>query len=456
MSVMSKLPPSADGFLAASSSAPRAMPQPGRRPRIVIIGAGFAGLSAAQGLADTAVDVTMIDQRNCHLFQPLLYQVATAGLSPADIATPIRSILRKQHNTTVLLDRVIGIDTMSRVVETEDRRVPYDMLIVATGARHAYFGHDEWEGVAPGLKTIEDATAIRRKILIAFERAETSDDPAERRRLLNFVIIGGGPTGVELAGAIAELARKALAADFRNIDPRETRVVLVEAGPRVLAAFPEGLSRAAKVALEHLGVEVLLGKPVAMCDASGVIVDGERIAARTILWAAGVAASPAAKWLGAEPDRVGRVAVGPDLTLAGHPEIFVLGDTALARDRAGKPLPGIAPVAKQQGSYAARAIQARLAGRAVPEFRYRHLGNMATIGRKVAVADFGRIRMSGRIAWLLWGIVHVLFLIGFRNRLAVLLDWLWAYVTFRRGQRLITGPHETLRGAAIFGVAQRP
>jgi len=441
---MSKSVPAVDPFGAASSSAAsQAATQPGR-PRVVIIGAGFAGLSAARGLADAPVDVTVIDQRNCHLFQPLLYQVATAGLSPADIATPIRGILRKQRNTKVLLGRVIGIDTAARVAETDDGRVPYDTLIVATGARHAYFGRDEWERVAPGLKVIEDATYVRRKVLIAFERAETSQDPAERRRLLNFVIIGGGPTGVELAGAIAELGRKALAADFRNIDPRETRVILVEASPRVLGAFPESLSLAAKVALEKLGVEVRLGKPVTVCDESGIVVDGERIEARTILWAAGVAASPAADWLGAEKDRVGRVVVEPDLTVPGHPEIFALGDTALALDRAGKPLPGIAPVAKQQGAYVARVVRARLEGRTVPAFRYRHLGNMATIGRKVAVADFGRVRMSGRIAWLLWGIVHVYFLIGYRNRLAVLLDWLWAYVTFQRGQRLITGPSRTM------------
>jgi NADH dehydrogenase len=414
------------------------------RPRIVIIGAGFAGLSAAKALAKAPVDVTVVDRRNYHLFQPLLYQVATAGLSPADIATPIRGILGKQRNTTVLLARVTGIDVAVRVVETDGKRIPYDTLIVATGARHAYFGHDEWEGVAPGLKKIENATDIRRKILIAFERAETSDDPAERRRLLNFVIIGAGATGVELAGAIAELGRKALASDFRNIDPRETRVILIEAGPRVLPAFPEQLSAKAKGALEMLGVEVRLGKPVTSCDEVGIIVDGERIETRTILWAAGVAASPAAKWLSADKDRADRVVVGPDLTLPSHPEIFVLGDTAFATDAGGKPLPGIAPVAKQQGFYAADLIRARIDGKPRPPFRYRHLGNMATIGRKVAVADFGWITMSGRIAWLLWGVVHVCFLIGFRSRLAVLLDWLWAYVTFQRGSRLITGPTETM------------
>ncbi len=387
--------------------------------------------------------MTVIDRRNYHLFQPLLYQVATAGLSPADVATPIRGILRKQRNTTVLLARVTGIDVAARVVEMDAKRIGYDMLIVATGARHAYFGRDDWEGVAPGLKKIEDATDIRRKILSAFERAETSDDEAERRRLLNFVIIGAGATGVELAGAIAELGRKVLARDFRNIDPRETRVVLIEAGERVLPTFPKNLSAKAEQALVTLGVEVRLGKPVIDCDDGGVTVSGERIEARTILWAAGVAASPAAKWLNAERDRADRVIVDADLTLPNHPEIFVLGDTALVRDGAGRPLPGIAPVAKQQGLYAARVIRGRLLGKSMPAFRYRHLGSMATIGRKVAVADFGRLTMTGRAAWLLWGLVHICFLIGFRNRIAVLLDWLWAYVTFQRGSRLITGSTET-------------
>ena len=410
-------------------------------PRVVIIGAGFAGLTVAKRLGKAPVQLTVIDRRNYHLFQPLLYQVATAGLSPADIATPIRSILRRQRNTTVLLGKVTAIDKDSRVVEMGGRRIPYDVLVVATGARHAYFGHDDWEGVAPGLKKIDDATDIRRRILTAFESAETTEDEAERRRLLTFVVIGAGPTGVELSGAIAELARKALAADFRNIDPRATRVMLVEAGPRVLVTFPESLSAAAERSLQKLGVEVRLGQPVTRCDDGGVTIAGERIEARTILWAAGVAASPAAKWLDAEADRAGRAKVEPDLTVSGHPEIFVLGDTATVAGADGRPLPGIAPVAKQQGRYAAEVIVSRLeGGPAPPVFRYRHLGNLATVGRKVAVADFGFARLHGRAAWLLWGLVHVYFLIGFRNRLAVLLDWLWAYVTFQRGSRLITGP----------------
>ncbi len=409
------------------------------RHRVVILGAGFAGLSAAKALEKMPVDVTVIDRRNYHLFQPLLYQVATAGLSPAEIATPIRSILRDQQNTRVLLGRVAAIDKEARTVEVEGRSVPYETLIVATGARHAYFGRDDWEAVAPGLKKIDDATKLRHRLLLAFEEAETTEDAGERRRLLTFVIIGGGPTGVELAGAIAELAKVALARDFRHIDPRSSRIILVESGARVLATFPEHLSAFAKRALEKLGVEVRLGHPVSACDSEGVVVNGERIEARTIIWAAGVAASPAAKWLGADKDRAGRVIIGRDLTLPGHPEIFVIGDTAAASGRDGKPLPGVAPVAKQQGAHVARVIAARIAARAEPPpFRYRNYGNLATIGRKVAVADFGRIRLSGRVAWLLWGGVHVLFLIGFRNRVAVLLDWLWAYVTFQRGARLIT------------------
>jgi NADH dehydrogenase FAD-containing subunit len=430
----------------ASPAAPKGLAKAadaanGTRPHIVIVGAGFGGLAAAKSLAKARVRVTLVDRRNYHLFQPLLYQVATAGLSPADIAVPIRSILSRQRNATVVLDRVTGVDSARRVVLTETRGIPYDILIVATGSRHAYFGHEEWESVAPGLKKIEDATDIRQKILLSFELAENTNDLEERRRLLNFVIVGGGPTGVELAGAVAELARKALACDFRHIDPRQARIALIESGPRLLATFPERLSRAAQRALRRLGVDVCVGKRVTQCDGDGVIVAGERIAARTILWAAGVAASPAAKWLRAQADRAGRVVVGPDLTVPGHPEIFVIGDTAAAVDADGKPLPGLAAVAKQQGRYVAHVTRARLNGlRDAPPFRYRNYGSLATIGRKIAVADFGFIRLSGLLAWWLWGAVHIFFLIGFRNRIVIMLNWLWAYFTFQRGARLITGP----------------
>jgi NADH:ubiquinone reductase (H+-translocating) len=411
------------------------------RPHIVIVGAGFGGLNAAHALAGAPADITVVDRRNYHLFQPLLYQVATAGLSPAQIASPIRAILRRAANVQVLLGRVSGIDKERRTVALDDRTLSYDYLILATGARHAYFGHDEWESVAPGLKKIDDATAIRRRILTAFENAEATDDPETRRRLLTFVVIGGGPTGVEMAGATAELARVALRHDFRNIDPREARIVLVEAGPRVLPAFPLELSDAARQSLERLGVEVRLGTPVTQCDTDGVTIGEDRLPAATIVWAAGVAASSAARWLGAEKDRVGRVLVGPDLTLPGHSEIFCIGDTAHVAGADGKPLPGLAPVAKQQGAYVARLLRARLAGKPAPgPFRYRDFGTMATIGRRAAVADFGWLRMKGTVAWLLWCVVHISFLIGFRNRLVVLLDWLWSYVTFQSGARLITGP----------------
>ncbi|HEX7007086.1 MAG TPA: NAD(P)/FAD-dependent oxidoreductase [Alphaproteobacteria bacterium] len=412
-----------------------------RRPRVVIVGAGFGGLAAAKGLARAPVDVTVVDRRNYHLFQPLLYQVATAGLSPAEIAWPIRSILRDQKNTRVLLGRVTAIDVAGRAVTLGERRLPYDILVLATGARHAYFGHDDWERFAPGLKTIDDATEIRRRILLAFEYAEMSDDARERERLLTFVIVGGGPTGVELAGMLAELAKKALAADFRRIDSRATRVLLVEAGPRILPSFPERLSAKAQRALRRLGVEVVLGRPVTAVDAAGVEIDGERIAAATVLWAAGVAASCVGKWLDVERDHVGRIKVAPDMTVPGHPEIFALGDTALALGRDGAPLPGVAPVAKQQGKYVARVIRARLAGRpAPPPFRYVDVGNLATVGRRAAVIDFGFLRLSGWLAWWIWGLVHIYFLIGMRNRLIVAIQWLWSYLTFQRGARLITGP----------------
>jgi NADH:quinone reductase (non-electrogenic) len=415
-------------------------PQGGQRmPRVVIVGAGFAGLSAAMALARTPAQIIVIDERNYHLFQPLLYQVATAGLSPADIAAPIRGILRRQKHAHVVLGSVTGIDPCKREVILRARRIPYDYLIVATGARHAYFGHDEWAAVAPGLKKIDDATRVRRKILIALERAEGETNARERRRLMTFVVVGGGPTGVEMAGAIAELAKVALAMDFRAIDPAMSRIVLIEAGPRVLATFPERLSAVAKRSLERLGVEVRLGARVTHCDDGGVKLGEERIESRTIVWAAGVAASPAAEWLAAKHDRLGRVVVAPDLSLPGHHGVFVIGDTAHVQDLSGKPLPGIAPVAKQQGKYIAKVLRARIAGRPAPAaFRYRHAGNLATIGRTAAVADFGFLRLTGLIAWLVWGAVHISFLVGFRNRFAVAFDWLWAYVTFQSGARLIT------------------
>jgi NADH dehydrogenase len=411
-----------------------------RRPRVVIVGAGFGGLAAAHALRHAPVDVTVIDRRNYHLFQPLLYQVATAGLSPAQIASPIRGILRRQRNATVMMGKVTGVDKAGKSVLVGDRRVPYDYLIVATGARHAYFGREEWEPFAPGLKKIEDATEIRRRILLAFEKAETETEAAERDRLLTFVVVGGGPTGVEIVGAIAELAKTALASDFRNIDPRDARILLVEAGPRILPSFRDSLAAAAHRALERLGAEVRTGTPVTACAADHVMIGSERIETRTVIWAAGVAASPAARWLGAEKDRAGRVVVGADLTLPGHPEIFVIGDTAAMKDPVGKPVPGIAPAAKQAGGYVAAAIKARVAGRRAPgPFRYRHAGDLATIGRKAAVVDFGWLRLRGNPAWWLWGIAHVFFLIGFRNRLTVMLDWFWSYLTFQRGSRLITG-----------------
>ena len=410
-----------------------------RRARIVIIGAGFAGLTAAMRLTRADIDVTVIDRRNHHLFQPLLYQVATAALSPADIAAPIRSILSQQANATVTLGTVTGIDVAGRAVLLGERRIDYDQLIVATGARETYFGHDEWAAVTSGLKRIEDATTMRRRILIAFERAEEAENDTERRRLLTFVIIGGGPTGVELAGALAELARAALARDFRRIDPKTARIVLVEAGPRLLPGFAAKLSGAAARALQRLGIELRLGVKVTRCDAEGAALGDERIESRTLIWAAGVAASPAAEWLGVAPGRGGRVPVRPDLTLPGHPEIFVIGDAALVEGPHG-PLPGVAAVAKQEGAYVARVIMARLAGKpAQPLFRYHDLGKLATIGRREAVADFGWLKLTGRIAWLVWGVVHIYFLTGSRNRMAVALDWLWSYLTYQSGARLITG-----------------
>ena len=424
------------------------MADPAPVHRVVIVGAGFGRLSAAKALARAPFDVTVIDQHNYHLFQPLLYQVATAGLSPADIASPIRGILARAQNVNVMLGKVSGVDVAGREVIAEGRRIPFDHLILATGAQHAYFGHGDWAAFAPGLKTIDDATYIRRRILRAFEKAETEPDPAERARLLNFVVVGGGPTGVEMAGAIAELANRALAKDFRSIDPRSARIILVEAAPRLLTPFDPSLSEAAKKSLEQLGVTVRLGAAVTALDAEGVSIGTERIEARTVVWAAGVMASPAGLWLDAETDRAGRVKVMPDLSVPGHPDIFVVGDTASLKDANGNPLPGVAPVAKQQGQYVADLLIARQAGTSVPPFRYRDFGSLATIGRKRAIVQMGGLKLKGFIAWLLWSVAHIYFLIGFRNRFVVAINWLWSYVTFQRGTRLITG----LEGARVEDV----
>jgi NADH dehydrogenase len=416
------------------------------RPRVVIVGAGFGGIAAARTLARTNADVIVIDRRNYHLFQPLLYQVATAALSPADIAWPVRGILGKQKNVSVELGRVEGVDRPGRrVLLADGRRVLYDYLVLATGARHAYFGRDDWAGVAPGLKKIDDATLIRQRVLLAFERAELETDRRKQRALLTFVVVGAGPTGVEMAGAIAELAHTALACDFRHIDPAATRVVLVEAGPRVLPSFSKPLSTRAMRSLESLGVHVLLGLPVTHCDGNGVAVGGMWIAARTIIWAAGVAASPAAKWLGVNADRNGRVMVSKDLSVEGDPNVFAIGDTALALDGNGKPFPGTAPTAKQMGVFVGKLIAQRIRGKnsaTAPEFHYRDYGHLATIGRKAAVAEFGRVKLWGLPAWLLWALAHVYFLIGARNRIVVSLNWAWNYVTFQRGARLIIGATE--------------
>lgn len=412
---------------------------PLRRPRVVILGAGFGGLNAALGLRNAPVDITVVDRRNYHLFQPLLYQVATAGLSPAQIAMPIRRVLASQKNATVLMEKVEGVDTAARTVLTGSRRIPYDYLIIATGARHAYFGHDAWEANAPGLKTIGDATEIRARILTAFEKAEVTDDPALREKLLTFVVVGGGPTGAELAGAIIELARKAIVRDFRNIDSSTARVVLVEADERLLTAFPEKLSQSAKSQLEKLGVEVKLGAAVTECDDNGVaLADGQRVASACVLWAAGVMASRAAKWLDVAADRAGRVVVDGHLHVPGRESVYVIGDTASVKGKDDRPVPGVAPAAKQMGRYVADLIKARLAGRTAEPFRYADYGNLATIGRKAAVADLGPIQLSGFLAWLLWSFAHLWFLVGFRNRTVVFLDWTWAYATFDRSARLIT------------------
>jgi NADH dehydrogenase len=405
------------------------------------VGAGFGGLFAARALKRAAVDITLIDQHNYHLFQPLLYQVATAGLAPSDIAWPIRSILGRQQNATVLLDRVTDIDTARGKVLTSQQSIAYDYLVLATGARHAYFGHEDWEPFAPGLKSIDDATNIRRQVLMAFERAEMTTDLQQRAKLLTFVIVGAGPTGVELAGAIAELARRTLAADFRRIDSRSARILLIEAGDRVLPAFPVKQSRYAEKALSRLGVELKLGQAVSHCNTDGVVVEGEVIPSATVLWAAGVAASPAGRWLEAKTDRAGRVYVEPDLSVAGLPNCFVIGDAAAVKNKDGEPVPGVAPAAKQQGRYVARVIRARIGQEQLPPvFHYKSSGNLATIGRKSAVIDLPLLRLSGLLAWWVWGIAHIYFLIGVRSPLTVAINWLWQYITFGRGARLITGP----------------
>jgi len=413
------------------------------RPRVVVVGAGFGGLFAAKSLAGAAVDVIVVDRHNYHLFQPLLYQVAVAGLPPSDIAWPIRSILSRQRNATVLLGEVVGVDRETQRLRLAESVIEYDYLVLATGARHSYFGHDDWREHAPGLKSIDDATLIRRRILTAFERAESASDPRERERLLRFVIVGAGPTGVELAGTIAELARHTLVRDFRNIDPRDARVVLVEGGARVLPAFHGSLSDYARRALERLGVEVRTEALVTGCDAMGVGLGGARLEAATVVWAAGVAASPVGRWLGVATERSGRVRVEPDLTLSGAPEIFVIGDAAAVRAPDGSPVPGIAPAAKQQGRYVARVIAARVAGRpSPPAFRYRHAGKLATIGRQSAVIELPHLRLRGWLAWWLWGIAHIYFLVGVPSPLIVSLRWLWEYLTYGRGARLITGNEE--------------
>jgi NADH dehydrogenase len=409
------------------------------RPRVVIIGGGFGGLSAARALKHAPVDVCLIDRRNHHVFQPLLYQVATAGLSPGDIASPIRWILRRHRNLTVWLGEVTGIETGERVVRLADgEAVPYDYLIVAAGAAHSYFGHDEWQRHAPGLKTLEDALDIRKRVLVAFERAERERDPAAQRRLLTFVVIGGGPTGVELAGALAEISRHALANDFRAIDPESARILLVEGGREVLASYPHPLSTFARRALERKGVSVWTGSLVTRVEAAAVHIGDELVEAGTILWAAGVAASPLGATLGVETDKVGRVPVNPDLSVPGHAEVFVVGDLAVFRDAEGRELPGVAQVAMQQARHAAQNIVRSAQGGDATTFVYRNYGNLATIGRNSAVGDLGWVRFSGYFAWLFWLFVHLMQLIGFRNRLAVMIQWAFSYFTYQRAVRLIT------------------
>ncbi|MEP6510706.1 MAG: NAD(P)/FAD-dependent oxidoreductase [Dokdonella sp.] len=409
-----------------------------RAPHVLILGGGFGGLTAVRALATAPVRVTLVDRTNHHLFQPLLYQVATAGLSSPDIAAPLRHIVRKQRNLTVRMDDALEIDVHARRVTLAHGALDYDYLIVATGARDAYFGHDEWAPFAPGLKTLDDALLIRRRLLTAFESAERESDPQVRSEWLSFVIIGGGPTGVELAGTLAEIARHTLPREFRRSDPRSAAIHLIEAGPRLLASMPASLSIKARLHLEKLGVTVLTGQPVTAVDACGVTLDERRMAARTVLWAAGVAASSLGAQLGAERDRAGRVKVEADLSLRAHPEIFVIGDLAtVAHENAL--IPGVAPAAKQMGAFAAQAIRARIEQRPCSAFRYRDYGTLATVGRMAAVVDLRGVHISGPIAWLFWLLAHIFFLIGFRNRLVVMIDWIWSYFTYQRNARIIIG-----------------
>jgi NADH dehydrogenase FAD-containing subunit len=407
-------------------------------PHVVVVGGGFGGIATVRALRSTACRITLIDRRNHTLFQPLLYQVATAALSPADIAAPIRSVVRGQQNVQVRLGEVTGLDLDRHEVTLRDTCIHFDFLVLATGAQHSYFGRDDWAHLAPGLKSIEDATAMRGRMLSAFEQAENMEDPEAQRACLTFVVVGGGPTGVELAGALAELARTGMEREYRRIDPRTARVILVQSAPRLLPAFSAASSMRAENSLIRLGVEVLTSAKVTGIDAEGVDVNSMRIRARTTFWAAGVTASPAARWLGAAGDRSGRVVVGDDLAVADCPRVFAIGDTAASNAWAGKPVPGLAPAAKQQGHYVACVIEAAVAGKAAPSpFQYRHYGNLATIGRLAAVAELGRLSLWGAPAWWFWGLAHVLFLAGGRNRVAVTLNWLWAYVTYRRSTRLI-------------------
>jgi NADH dehydrogenase FAD-containing subunit len=422
------------------------MPAAPDRPRVVIVGGGFGGLAAAKALARAPVEVVLVDRTNHHLFQPLLYQVATAGLAPGDIASPIRQVLRDQKNATVLLAEATGLDPAARrlrirVPERGEVGLDYDFLVLATGVDRSYFGRDDFAPFAPGLKSLEDATSVRARVLGAFERAEAQENPAARRDLLTVVLVGAGPTGVEMAGAIAELARATLAEDFRRVDPSSARVVLVEAGPRILPTFHESLAAKAHARLERMGVEIRTGRPVERIDERGVEVGGERIEAGVVLWTAGVTPSPAATWLGAETDRAGRVIVGPDLSVPGRPGVFVVGDLA-AREQDGRPLPGVAQVAIQGGRHVGRVIAARVAGRREPPpFRYRDKGNLAVVGRNFAVLERGRVRLAGFAAWLVWAFVHITYLAEFNNKLLVFTQWVWSYFTWQRGSRLILGRH---------------